>query len=81
MPAAQVASDFASLADSASEEELINRLRTSVMRLYRRLRTESLGDLSPSQASALAVSPDGKLLASGGPDTTIVVWDVGKLRP
>ncbi len=28
-----------------------------------------------------AFSPDNKRLASGGPDTTIVVWDVSKLRP
>jgi DNA-binding MarR family transcriptional regulator len=41
---------------SSEEEELINRLRMSVVRLYRRLRTESLGDLTPSQASALAMA-------------------------
>ncbi len=37
-----------------SEEELAVALRVAVTRLHRRLRQQSLGDLTPSQSSALA---------------------------
>jgi DNA-binding MarR family transcriptional regulator len=40
-------------ADGTVSEELASRLRTSVNRLHRRLRQESLAGLSPAQASAL----------------------------
>ncbi len=36
-----------------TEEEVVSRLRSAVNRLQRRLRQESLGGLSPAQASAL----------------------------
>jgi DNA-binding MarR family transcriptional regulator len=40
--------------DGTIDDELAARLRVAVMRLHRRLRQESLGDVSPAQASALA---------------------------
>jgi DNA-binding MarR family transcriptional regulator len=42
-----------STAEAATHEEVAGRLRLAVNRLHRRLRQESLGGLSPAQASAL----------------------------
>jgi DNA-binding MarR family transcriptional regulator len=42
-------------ADRSHDEEVASRLRIAVNRLQRRLRQESLGGLSPAQASALGV--------------------------
>jgi DNA-binding MarR family transcriptional regulator len=48
------------LEPSSTQEELASRLRYSINRLHRLLRQESLGGLSPAQASALgAVSRMG----------------------
>jgi DNA-binding MarR family transcriptional regulator len=42
-----------STAEAATHEDVAGRLRLAVNRLHRRLRQESLGGLSPAQASAL----------------------------
>ena len=42
-----------STVEAATHEEVAGRLRLAVNRLHRRLRQESLGGLSPAQASAL----------------------------
>ena len=42
-----------STTEAATQEEVAGRLRLAVNRLHRRLRQESLGGLSPAQASAL----------------------------
>jgi DNA-binding MarR family transcriptional regulator len=52
-PAAQASGIDASGID-ASEAELASRLRLAVTRLHRRLRQQTLGELTPSQAAALA---------------------------
>ncbi len=48
--------------DQTTYEEVAGRLRVAVNRLQRRLRQESLGGLSPAQASAL-----GSVSRHGGP--------------
>ncbi len=52
MPAASERSSF--VGPTGSDEELAIALRVAVTRLHRRLRQQSLGDLTPAQSSALA---------------------------
>jgi WD40 repeat protein len=39
--------------------------------------TASLSDPGSGQVFAAALSPDGKILATGGPGTTVYLWNVG----
>ena len=55
-------------------------LQQQAHRMLPRQRISSVGEISGSIIQSVAFSPDGKLLASGGFDNKVRVWNVAKRR-
>lgn len=70
--------DALNLSTSQKNDLIATLYAQPVVRLWHADGT-SAGEI-PTEASAICLSPDGKTLASGGPDGALHIWDTGSLK-